>query len=146
MFLLHLLECANQVGNAGDANVLGGSGGGFGYGCGDGGGAAFGEEDTIDAGTVGGSEQGSEIVGVFDAVESKEEPVVSGFGWSQKILDSEELTLANNGQHALVGIGAGKAGELIPGFEGDADAGFAAEIDEPFEAFVPTLASHADMV
>jgi hypothetical protein len=97
VFLLHLFEGANEVGDAGDANVFGGSGGGFGYGCGDGGGTALGQEDAIDAGAVGGSQQGSEVVGVFDAVEGEEEPVVPGFGWGEKVLDSEELTLADDG-------------------------------------------------
>jgi hypothetical protein len=146
VFLLHLFEGANEVGDAGDANVFGGSGGGFGYGCGDGGGASLGEEDAIDAGSVGGSEQGSEVVGVFDAVEGEEETVMSGFGWGEKVLDSEELTLADDGQNALVGIGAGEAGELVAGLEGDADAGFAAEVDEAFEAVVFAFACHADVV
>ena len=146
VLLLHLLEGADQVGNAGDTDVLGGSGGGFGYGRSDGGGAALGEDDAIDAGAVGGPEQGSEVVRVFDAVEGEEEPVVPGFGWSEKVLDSKELTLADDGEHALVGIGAGEAGELVPGFEGDADTGFSAELDEAFEAFVFAFACHADVV
>jgi hypothetical protein len=146
MLLLHLLECANQVGDAGDADVLGGPSGGFGYGCSDRGGSPFGEKDAIDSSAVSGSQQGPEIVGVFDAVESEEEPVPAGFGWSQKVLDSEELTLADDSQHALVGIGSGEAGKLVPGFEGDADTGSTAEVDEPFEAVVPAVASHADMV
>jgi hypothetical protein len=45
-----------------------------------------------------------------------------------------------------VRIGSGEAGKLVPGFEGDADTGSAAEVDEPFEAVVPAVASHADMV
>jgi hypothetical protein len=146
VILLHLLERPDQVGNAGDANVLGGSGGGFGYGCGDWGGAALGEDDAIDTGAVGGSEQGSEVMGVLNAVEGEEEPVMSGFGGGQKVLDSEELTFADDGKHTLVGIGAGEAGELVPGFEGDADTGFSAEFDESFEPVVPAFASHADVV
>jgi hypothetical protein len=69
MLLLHLFEGADEVGDAGDANVLGGSGGGFGDGGGDGGGAALGEEDAVDTGSVGGAEEGTEIVGIFDAIE-----------------------------------------------------------------------------
>jgi hypothetical protein len=45
-----------------------------------------------------------------------------------------------------MGICSGEAGELVPGFESDAVTGFPAEVDEPFEAFVPTFASYADVV
>ena len=38
-----------------------------------GGGAAFGEDDAVDAGAVGGAEEGAEIVGVFYAVEGEQE-------------------------------------------------------------------------
>jgi len=73
VFLLHLLEGADEVGDACDADVLGGSGGGFSDGSGDGGGAALGDDDAVDAGTVGGAEEGTEVVGIFDPVEGKEE-------------------------------------------------------------------------
>ena len=77
VFLLELLEGADEVGDSGDADVLGGSGGGFGYGAGDGGGAAFWDNDAVDTGSVGGAEEGSEVVGVFDAVEGEEEAVLA---------------------------------------------------------------------
>ena len=77
VLLLHLFERANEVGNPRNPNVFRGSGRGFGYGRGDGGGSALGEDDAVDAGTVGGSEQRSEVVGVFDAVEGEEEAVLA---------------------------------------------------------------------
>lgn len=70
---LELFEGADQVDNAGDAYVLGGSGGGF---DGDGaerGGAAFGDDDAVDSGGVGRAEERAEVLGVFDAVEGEEQ-------------------------------------------------------------------------
>ncbi len=146
VFLLELLEGADEVGDAGDADVLGGSGGGLGDGAGDGGGAALGEDDAVDTGSVGGAEESAEVVGVFDAVEGEEEAVLAvGFG-SEEVFDGEELALADDGEDALVGVGAGEAGELVAGLDGDADFGGAAELDEAFEAFVAALAGYADVI
>ena len=110
--LLHLLEGADEVGDAGDADVLGGAGGGFGDGGGDGGGAALGEDDAVDAGAVGGAEEGAEVVGVLDAVEGEEEAVVgwSGFLRGEQVFDGEEGALADQGEGSLVGVGAGRCG------------------------------------
>ena len=115
--LLHLLERADEVGDAGDADVLGGSGGGFGDGRGDGGGAALGEDDAVDAGAVGGAEEGAEVVGVFDAVEGEEEAVAAVGRRGEQVFDGEEVALANEGDDALVGVGSGEPGELVAGLE-----------------------------
>lgn len=144
--LLELLEGADEVGDAGDADVLGGSRGGFGDGAGDGGGAALGEDDAVDTGSVGGAEEGAEVVWVFDAVECEEEVVLAvGFG-GEEVFDGEELALADDGEDALVGVGAGEAGELVAGLDGDADFGGSAELDEAFEAVVAALAGYADVI
>ena len=45
-----------------------------------------------------------------------------------------------------MGVGAGEAGELVAGFDGDADFGCAAELDEAFEAVVAALAGYADVI
>jgi hypothetical protein len=130
VFLLHLLEGADEVGDAGDTNVLGGAGGGFGHGGGDGGRAALGDDDAVDTGSVGGAEEGSEVVRVFDAVEGKKKSMLAGGRGGEEVFDGEEFALADDGENALVGVGAGEAGELVAWFEGDTDAGGAAEIDE----------------
>jgi hypothetical protein len=139
VLLFHLLERADEVRNSRNSNVFGGSGRGFGYGGGYGGGSALGDNDAVDAGTVGGSKQGSEVVGVFDTVEGEEE---AGLGWflrCEEVFDCEEFSLTNDGQYALVGVGAGEPGELIPGLERNADAGGPAEVDEPLEAVVAAV-------
>jgi hypothetical protein len=48
-----------------------------------------------------------------------------------------------------MGIGPGEAGELVPGFESDADTGLSAEVDQALEAIVPAVVAfpgHADVV
>ena len=146
VLLLHLLQRADEVGDAGDADVLGGSGGGLGDGRGDGSGAALGQDDAVDTGTVGGAEERAEVVRVFDAVESEEEFVLAWLFGGQQVFDGEELPLAHHREDALMGIGAGEPGELVAGFERDADAGRAAELDQPLQTLVPTLPGDADVV
>ena len=146
VFLLELFERADEVGDAGYADVLGGSGGGLGDGAGDGGGAAFGEDDAVDTGSVGGAEEGAEVVGIFDAVEGEKKIVLAvGFG-CEEVLDGEKLALADDGEDSLVGVGACEAGELVAGLDGDANFGGSAEFDEAFEAVVAAFAGYADVI
>jgi hypothetical protein len=146
VFLLHLFERADEVGDAGYADVLGGSGRGFGYGAGDRGGAAFGDDDSVYSGAVGCAQECAEVVRVFYAVEGKEEAVLAVFFGGEEVFDGEEFALADDGEDALVGIGAGEAGELVAGLDGDADVGGAAKFDDAFETFVATFAGYADVV
>jgi hypothetical protein len=126
--------------------MLGSPGGGLGYGRGHWGRSPFRQNNTIEAGAIGGPEQRSQIVRVFDAVESKEEFVLSRLGRSQQILDSQKFSFPNDRQNALMGISAGEPGELVPGFERYANTRRAAELDQPFQAIISTLPGHADMV
>ena len=102
-------ERADEVGDAGDADVLGGAGGGLGDGRRDGGGAALGQEDAVDAGAVGGAEQRAEVVRVFNAVEGEEEAVAAGSlarAAGEQVFEVEEGALADEGDGSLVGVGA----------------------------------------
>ena len=120
---LHGFQGAGDVDDLGDADVLGGAGGGF---CGDGaqgGGAAFGEDYAVDAGAVGGAEEGAEVVGVFYAVEGQEELAAGGAGWGlEEVFEGQEFAFADEGYDALVGVGLAVAGELVAGLGGDANA------------------------
>jgi hypothetical protein len=126
--------------------MLGGPGRGFGHRCGHGRRSPFRQNDAIDAGTIGSPEQRSEIVRVFDAVESKEEFVLTWLAWRQQVLYPEEFALSNDGQHTLMRIRPSKSGELVPGLERHADTVCSAELDQPFQAIVSTLPGEADMV
>jgi hypothetical protein len=113
---------------------------------GDRGRATLRQNHSVDAGSVSRAEKRSEIVGIFDAVECKEEAVLPVFLRSQKVFDSKKLTLPDDCQHALMGIGSGNPGELVARFERDADACGAAELDNTFEAVVPAFAGNTYVV
>jgi hypothetical protein len=85
-------------------------------------------------------------VRVFDAIESEKEPVLAWLAGSQQVLDSQKLPLPDNRQNALMCVCPGKSGELVPGFKRHADAGCAAEFDQPLQAIVSTLPRHADVI
>ena len=148
--LLHGFQGAGDVDDLGDAGVLGGSGGGFGDDRVQGSGPAFGDDDAIDAGAIGGAEQGAEVVGVFDAVQHQKE-AAAGLAMLgvEEVFEGEELPLAEEGDDALMGVGFGVSGELVAGFGGDADVGLAAEVEDGFKARVAAgfaLAGDADVV
>ncbi len=67
-----LFEGADEVDHAGDAEVFGGPGTGLDGDGAEGRGAALGEDHAIHAGAVGHTEQGAEILGIFDAIEGEE--------------------------------------------------------------------------
>jgi len=71
--IFQILKGADEVDDAGDAEVLGSAGAGLYGGGGEGGGAALSEDDAVDAGAIGDAEERAEILGIFDAVEGEEE-------------------------------------------------------------------------
>jgi hypothetical protein len=85
-------------------------------------------------------------VGIFDAIESKEEPVLASLAGTQQVLDSQKFPLPNDRQHALMCVCPCKSGELVPGFKRYADAGPSAELDQSLQAIVSTLPRYADVV
>jgi hypothetical protein len=126
--------------------VFGGAGRGFGYCGGNGGAATLGEEDAVDPGSIGRSEQGTEIVGVFDPVEGEEEAGPASCIGNEEVLDGEECPLAQVGDDALVRLGFGDAGELVARFDSDADAGGAGEGGEAIKLGIAALAGDGDAV
>jgi hypothetical protein len=148
--VFELLEGAGEIGDAGDADVLGGAGGGLGNDSTEWGGTAFGEEDAGDPSAVGGAEQSAEVVGILDAIEGQEETMAGGVGWSgEEVFELKEFSFPKEGDDALVGVGAGVAGELLARFGHDAEVGGAGESQDGFEAGVAAgfaLASDGDVV
>jgi hypothetical protein len=89
--LFEVFEGADEVDDAGDAEMLGSAGAGF---DGDGaerGGAALGEDDAVYAGAVGYAEQSAKVLRVFDAVEGEEQAagacVCGGGVGSEQVFD-----------------------------------------------------------
>ena len=121
---LESFEGANKVDDPGEAQVLGGSGGGLDGNGREGRGPALGEEDPVDTGGFGGAEKGAEVLRVFDSVEGKDQARV---GSGEEVLDAEEVALPDDGDDALVSGGPGQAGEGVAGLGAGFDAGGAAE-------------------
>ena len=70
---LEIFESADEVDDARDAQVLGCPRAGFdGHGA-QGRGTALGENDTIDAGTIGNAEKRAKILRIFNAIKSEDE-------------------------------------------------------------------------
>ena len=138
-----LLKSANKVDDSGDTDVFGGSGGGFNGDGAKGRGTAFCDEDTIDARSVGSTEERAEVLWVFDSVEGEKQ---ARFGAGQQVFEIEKLASADDGDNALVGRGVGQTGELFARFEAEADIVLTAGIDEALEALVMTFTGDADVV
>jgi hypothetical protein len=137
---LEVFEGADEVDDAGDAEVLGCAGTGFYGDRAEGGGTAFGEDDAIDACAVGYAEQSAKILGVFYAVKREEQ--TAGGGWmgrGEEVFDGEELLRANQRDYALMGGGLGHLRQLLAGVLADADAGLATGGDEAVKAQILTL-------
>jgi hypothetical protein len=85
-------------------------------------------------------------VGVFYAVEGEEEVVLAVRLGAHEVFDAEKLAILDDCEDALMGIGSGETGELVAGFERDADTGGAAELYEAFEAVIATFPGYADVI
>ena len=146
VLLLQLFQCADEVDDAGDAEMLGGAGAGFhGYWaqrCG----AAFGEDDAVNAGAVGDAEKRSEILRIFDAVEREKQARLRGIARGEEIFDGEQFLRADECDDALVGSGSGEVCELVAGFLADADTGQFAIGNEAREAFVVALGGNQNVI
>jgi hypothetical protein len=149
VLLLHGFEGAGDVDDLGDADVLGGSGRGLGGYRREWSRPAFGEDDAVDARTIGGAKERAKIVGVFYAVESEKE-TSSGAGWRvEQIFEGKELAFADEGDDALVGVGLTVAGELVAGLGVDANALGAGKFEQRVHTGVAAglpLTGNADVV
>jgi len=146
MLPFHLLQRPHEVGDASDPHMFGRSCGRLGYRRGDRCRTSLRQDDTVYACSIGGAQQSTQIMGIFDAIESKEEFVLSRLFGGEQVFDPEKLALAHDRQHSLMRIGAGEPGELVARLKGYANACGAAEFDQPFEAVIATLAGDTDVV
>ena len=146
MLPLHLLQGPHEVRDASDAHVFGGSCGRLGYRRSDRCRTSLRQNHSVYACSIGSAQQSTQIMGIFDAIESKEESVLSGLFGREQVFDPEKLALSNDRQHSLMRIGAGEPGELVAWLKRYADACGAAEFDQSFEAVIAALAGDADVV
>ena len=137
---------ADEVDDAGDAEVFGCSGAGFHGNGAERCGAALGEDDAVDAGAVGYAEKRAEILRIFDAIEREEQARLRGIGRGEEVFDRQGFLRADEGDDALVGGGAGEMREVFAGFLANADAGQFAIGDEAREAFVVALGGDNNVI
>jgi hypothetical protein len=143
---LEFFEGADEIDDAGDAQVLGCAGAGLDcYGA-QGGGAALGEQNAIDSCAIGYAQKSAEILRVFNAVEGKKQAGGSGGCGGVEVFEGEEILGADEGHDALVSGGFGECGQLLARLLADADAGVAAEGDEALQALVVALAGDENVV
>jgi len=145
---LEVFEGAHQIDDAGDAQVLSGTGAGFKSCSAQGRGAALGEDNTVDARSIGNAKQRAEILRIFDAVERKNEARHVGFGGvgNEKVFDRKEFLRANQRDDALVRRGLGDLRELVARLGADANAGLATLFDEALQAVIVALAGDEDVI
>jgi len=128
--------------------MFGGAGAGLhGYGA-QGCGAALGEDDAVDTGSIGDAEKCAEVLRVFDAIERKNETRRS---WRRRIalveiFDGEKLLRVDEGDDALVRRGSSELGKLIARLLPHTHTGLAAVGDEARQAIVLTFAGNEDVV
>jgi hypothetical protein len=130
--------------------MLGGACAGFDcYGT-EGGGAALGEDDSVDACSIGYAEQSAEVLRVFYAVEGEKQAagacVCGGGVGREQVFDGEEFLRADESNYALVGGGFRHHRQLVAGFLADADAGLAKGGDEALESEIFAFAGYQHMV
>ena len=143
-----LFEGADEVDDACDAEMLGGSGTGFDGGRAEWSGTALGEENAIDTGAIGNAKKSPEVLRVFNAVES-EQQASGGFAGRigrEEVFESEKFLRANERDDALVRGGLCGEGEMLARFLKDANTGIAALGDEEIEAVVFALASYENVI
>jgi hypothetical protein len=146
---LEIFESANEVNDAGDAQVLGGAGAGLDGDRAEGRGAALGEDDAIHARAVGYAEKSAEVLRVFNAVEGKQETGEAGFSCGigrKEVFNGERFLRVNEGDHALVRDVFGDECELLTQLLADSDATLAAESDELFDSGIVALGGDQDVV
>jgi hypothetical protein len=145
---LEVFEGADEVDDAGDAEMLGCAGAGLDGGGAEGSGAALGEEDAVDAGAVGHAEERAEVLRVFDAVEREHEACGGGTvrRRREEVFEGEEFLRADEGDDALMRGGFGGESELLAGLLDDADTCLTALGEETVETGVMALAGNEDVV
>jgi hypothetical protein len=145
---LQVLERADQIDDAGDAEVFRCARAGFESNGAERRGAALGKHYAVDAGAIGHAKKCAEVLWVFHAIESENEAGcmrVRGIG-REEVFKGELLLRTNHCDDALVRGGAGQLRELLTRFDRDADASLAALRKQIFQPLIAPLASHQHTV
>jgi hypothetical protein len=143
---LEIFKRTNEVDDAGDAEMLRGSGTRFnGHGaewCG----TALGEQDALDTGAIGDAKQRTEILRIFHAIEREEKTRGACCRRTIEVFNRKKFLRADERDDTLMRRSFGDEGELLARLLADADAGIAALRDEALQAIVLALAGDKDVI
>jgi hypothetical protein len=146
---LELFKGANEIDDAGDAEVLGSARTGFDGSGAKWSGAALGEEDAIDTGAIGDAKKSSEVLRIFNAVEREDEAgggVACGRWRREEVLEGEKFLRVNERDDTLVVRSFSGDGKLLARPLKDANASVAALGDEAAETFIVALAGDENVI
>jgi hypothetical protein len=146
VLLLQLFEGADEIDDAGDAQMFGGAGTGL---DGDGterGCTALSEHDAVYSGAIGYAQQSAKILRVFNAVESEEKAGGSGDCGGEEVFDGEKLLRVDQCYYALVSWGLGELGQLLARFLANAHARRTAEVHKALDAGVLSFAGDENVI
>ena len=142
---LEFVERARNIGDSSNRDVLRSTGGSLHRGTGQSSRAAFRDDDPIRARAIGGSNQRSQIMRVFNAVENDQEAVVA-MPLLQQRIDVGVLLAAGNGDDALVRVRIGYAVKLFTRQETHRHSTGATIVNEPLHPLIVPLACDADVL
>ncbi len=109
-------------------------------------GAALGQDDAVDAGSVGHPQQRAQVLRISDAVEGEDKASLVGLQWLDEMFEAEQLLRADDGDDSLVRGGSSDLGELVAGLLADTDSGLAAGSDETGKSNVVTLTGNENEI
>jgi hypothetical protein len=146
--LFEFFQRPDEIHDAGDAEVLGGSGRSLQRGRAERGGAALREQNAVDTGPVGDAKQCAKILRVLNAVKSQNETRGRRAGWIrlEKVFKREEFLGPDKSNDALMAGISGDGSQLLARLLGDPDSALAAGGDNGFKARVVALTGHKHLV
>src|SRR6185312_14654831 len=104
---------------------------------------ALGEDDSVDSGSVGGAEQGAEVLGVLNTVEGQPQ---AGGGAGEKVFQIKEFASADDGDDSLMGGSMGETSQFFSRLKAKADGVFAGCVDDFLQALVVPFTGDAQVV
>jgi hypothetical protein len=146
VLFFQFLQSADEIDDAGYAEVFGGSGAGFyGYGA-QWRSTALGENYAVYSGAVGYAEKRSKILWIFDAIEGEEQAWLRRIGGGEEVFNRQCFLRADESYDSLMSSCASKMRKVFAGFLAHAHAGLFAVRDEAREAVVVSLGGDNDVI
>ena len=141
--LLQSFQRTHHVDDSRDAQMLGCAGRGLDRDRTEGSRAPFGEDNPVHARSFGRSQQRSQVLRVFDAVESQDQ---TRLGPIEQVFEFEKLALADDGHHALMGSRPRHTGERFARLEAGLYARGTAKVENLAKALVVALPGEANVI